>query len=314
MSGNRLHGILVTYRRPARLENTLNILDDQRRRLDTLVVVDNDPEMSARAVVGVRPSIDYISAGENVGPAGGIALGMRHVLSHAADDDWAVLLDDDDPPRRVDTFAVLADFGDGLRRDDPTVAAVGKSGTDFNIRLARAIRVPDHLLAGAIPSDCIGGNQVPFISVHAIRAVGLFDERLFFGFEELEYGLRLWAAGFRIYVHGGLWREDRTYHNRLGLRTEPDRHLSHVTWRRYYSIRNLIYILRKRGHPVAAGRVAARSLIKPVYNLPRQPRLARQHLRCAIRAVADAYRQRMGRVVEPVAKYDFQDELGQAPS
>lgn len=277
------------------------------------MVVDNDPDESARAVVADRPGIDYVSTGDNVGPAGGIALGMRHVLSHAADNDWAVLLDDDDPPRRSDTFAVLADFGDGLRRDDPTVAAVGKSGTSFNIRLARAIRVPDHMLGGAIASDCVGGNQVPFISVHAIRAVGPFDERLFFGFEELEYGLRLWASGFRIYVHGELWRDDRTYYNRLGLRTEPDRHLSNVSWRRYYSIRNLIYILRKRAHPLAALKVAARSVLKPLYNLPRQPALAGRHLRIATRAIADAYRQRMGRTVEPEAKYDLQDEPRQAP-
>jgi GT2 family glycosyltransferase len=308
-----LHGVLVTYRRLAQLENTLKVLDDQRRSLDTLAVVDNDPGGSARRVVPDRPGIEYIHAGENIGPAGGIALGMRHVLGYADDDDWVVLLDDDDPPRRADTLAVLADFGDDLRRGDPTVAAVGKSGTNFNIRLARSIRTPDHMLDGPVPSDCIGGNQVPFISVHAIRTVGVFDERLFFGFEELEYGLRLRAAGFRVYVHGGLWREDRAYHNRLGLRTDPDRRLAHLSWRRYYSIRNLIYILRKRGHPISASKVTARSLLKPLYNIPHHPALAGQHLRVAMRAIADAYLQRMGRTVEPEAKYDHQDELGQAP-
>lgn len=293
----------MTYRRPRQLAEAIRSLDQQQRKLDSLVVVDNDPAQSARTVVAEHGGIDYVATGDNIGPAGGIALGMRHILSRAADDDWAVLLDDDDPPRTTDTLAVLAKFGDALRREDPAIGAVGKSGTNFNLKLARAIRVPDHLLDGAVPSDCVGGGQVPLISVHAIRAVGLYDERLFFGFDDLEYGLRLWAAGFRIYVHGGLWRQDRAYHNRIGIRTEPDRHLSPVNWRRYYSIRNLIYILMKHGHHTSAIRVSVRSLAKPVYNLPRQPLLASQHFLIAARAVVHAYVRRMGRTIEPVAKH-----------
>ena len=43
-----LHGVLVTYRRPVEVAEMLRRLDDQVRRLDTLVVVDNDPAAGCR--------------------------------------------------------------------------------------------------------------------------------------------------------------------------------------------------------------------------------------------------------------------------
>jgi glycosyltransferase involved in cell wall biosynthesis len=301
-----LHGVLVTYRRGDHLEATLERLASQGRRLDTLVVVDNDPAQSARGAVERRAdgptAVTYLPSGANLGPAGGIALGMRHVLVAASDDDWMVLLDDDDPPRTADMLGALEELGTRLRASDPKVGAVGAAGTRFDAGRARVMRIGDADLVEAVPSDCVGGNQLPFYSVHAVRAVGVFDERLFFGFDDLEYGLRLRAAGFGVYAHGRLWRDGREHYGRLGIETPPQRRLGEASWRRYYSLRNLLYILRRRGQRGAALRLAARGLAKPIYNLPRRPRLAVRHLRLNARAVADAYAGRMGRTVEPVPK------------
>jgi GT2 family glycosyltransferase len=308
MGATAIHGVLVTYRRPRDLEIMLARLREQERLLDTLTVVDNDPAESGRAAAesgaaanGVRAR--YLPAGDNVGPAGGIAIGMRHVLTFAADDDWIVLLDDDDPPRTPDMFAALEELGTRLRREDRTVAAVGLAGTRFDLARGRVMRIQDDQLTGPVPSSCVGGNQLPFYSVHAIRAVGVFDERLFFGFDDLEYGLRLRAAGFSVYAHGRLWHREREFGGRLGIQTPPGRMLAAASWRRYYSLRNLIYILRRHGRHLAALRVAVgRGFGKPVYNLPKDPALALQHLRLNSRAVLDAYTGRMGRTLEPTSK------------
>jgi hypothetical protein len=135
--------------------------------------------------------------------------------------------------------------------------------------------------------------------VAALRAIGVFDERLFFGFEELDFGLRLGAAGWSLHVDGDLWRRARTAAGRLDLDPQPSRGLDAPGWRRYYSLRNMIYILRKQGAGGGAVRQAARGLAKPVANLPRDPRNAVQHLRLNARAVADAYRGRMGLTLPP---------------
>jgi GT2 family glycosyltransferase len=306
-----IHGVLVTYRRPDDLEVMVRRLAEQERGLDTLLVVDNDPAESARGLTtrlaarnGVRdgPRVTYVASGANLGPAGGIALGMRHVLSHAADHDWVVPLDDDNPPRRPDMLAELERFATRLREQDPTVGAVGVCGARFEATQARGVRIPDDELNGAVRTDWIGSGNFPLYSVCAVRAVGVFDERLFFGFDDLEYGLRLGAAGFGVYAHGGLWHDDRAFWGHLADGTRPSRMLDEATWRRYYSMRNLVYILRKRGHHVGAARLAARNLAKPVYNLPRSPVLAARHLALTSRAILDAYRGRMGRTVSPAAK------------
>jgi glycosyltransferase involved in cell wall biosynthesis len=304
-TGGAVHGVLVTYRRPEALPETLRRVTGQTRPPDTLVVVDNDPDASARASVeatgrtGCATAVSYVAAGANLGPAGGIALGMRQVLAGAADDDWILVLDDDDPPPSLDLVADLVRFGDGLRADRPDLGGVGTCGARFQPARARSVRVPDDELAGAVPADWMGSGQFPLYSVRAVRTVGVFDEALFFGFDDLEFGLRLSAAGFPIYAHGELWRTSRAALGRLDFDASPSRDLGEPTWRRYYSLRNLVYILRKQGHDRAAARLVARSAGKVLYNLPRQPRLAARHLALNARAVTDAYRGRMGLTVPP---------------
>jgi rhamnopyranosyl-N-acetylglucosaminyl-diphospho-decaprenol beta-1,3/1,4-galactofuranosyltransferase len=304
-----IHGVLVTYRRPLEIAVMLRHLAEQERGLDTLLVIDNDPDESARDEVmalqaGDRdgPTVTYLPSGANLGPAGAIALGMRHVLGHAADHDWVLPLDDDNPPSAPDVLAELERMGSRLRAQQSNVGAVGVCGARFAPSRARSIRVTDDELTDVVRSDWIGSGNFPLYSVHAIRAVGVFDEQLFFGFDDLDYGLRLGAAGFGLYVHGGLWHRERTLDGRLGFDATPARTLGEPTWRRYYSLRNLIYILRKQGHRGGALRLAARGLGKPVYNLPRRPGLAAQHLALNSRAILDAYRGRMGLTVSPVAK------------
>ena len=104
----RLRGVLVTYRRPAQLATMLTAVAAQTRPLDDLVVVDNDPATETRQMLhAAAPVAEYIPSSENLGPAGGIALGMQRLLERAAEGDWIVTLDVDDPPRDVTTFATL---------------------------------------------------------------------------------------------------------------------------------------------------------------------------------------------------------------
>ena len=301
-----LHGVLVTYRRGEQLREYLDVLAGQTRALDSLVVVDNDVDASARHIVDTHglpeTEVHYLMSGDNIGPAGGIALGMCHVLDRATDDDWLLTLDDDDPPRTPDMIGELARFAVVLRDTDPTVGGVGLCGGCFDGRRGRFVTVADSELDGPVRSSWIGGNQLPCYSVRAVRAVGVFDKRYFINFEELDYGLRMADHGYRIYAHGRLWRLERERAGRLNRKVAPDRRLADPSWRRYYSLRNLVFLLRQRRRPLVALRVAAESFAKPLVNLPRSPDLAWQHLRLNFRAVTDAYRGRMGRTVPPVAK------------
>jgi glycosyltransferase involved in cell wall biosynthesis len=266
--------------------------------------VDNAASNEARVEVEANAAhagtVEYLPAQENLGPAGGIALGMKRLLEHAGDEDWVMLLDDDDPPQSVDALSSLERFAHAAVAEDPRTAGVGLAGARFDWGKGRAVRVPDGDLAGLVTVDYVGGNKLPTYRVGAIRAVGPFRGDLFFGFDDLEFGLRLTNAGFRLYVDGHRWRKRRARKGHLGRTDGPPLRLADVGWRRYYSLRNVVWILRSRGRPWTALRLAAvAGAGKPFLHLARSPRQALRHLGLNARAVRDGWRGRMGRTIEP---------------
>jgi GT2 family glycosyltransferase len=301
---SRLYGVLVTFRRPAELRDTLHRLADQARRLDHLVVVDNAPVPENEAVLdGYRATggeADYLPAPENLGPAGGIALGMEHVLRLAGDADWVVTLDDDDPPADPGQLARLETFAHRMAETDPRVGAVGLVGARLDPRRGRLRRLADHELRSAVTVDYVGGDHFPFVKVGAIREVGPFRKELFFGFDDLDFCIRLKRAGYRIYVDGDAGAVRRASLHRMGIEKRPDVRLGEPSWRRYYSLRNMIVILRSHGRWPAAMRLTMVAGIgKPLANLVRTPRQAVRHLRLNLRACRDGWTGRLGRRVEP---------------
>ena len=298
---SRLIGLIVTYRRPDELAETLSRLAAQDRPLDRVVVIDNAADGATEDVVRSYPgAAEYVPVSENLGFAGGVSLGMEHVLRFAADDDWIVVLDDDDPPPSSNILAELEAFASEMRRGDPATAVVGMHGARFDWSKGQIVRIPDRELAGPVLVDYVGGNALPFFRVHALRKAGPFSRAIFFGLSEVEHGLRLRRAGFALYAHGDLWREARTNAGRLRVRGGPRYRLGVADWRNYYSLRNTIYILRKFGRRRTAIKVTLiRGLAKPLVNVVLSPRLAWAHLKLNARACRDGWTDRMGRTVEP---------------
>jgi len=301
----RLFGVLITFRRPDELSECLRAVAAQTRPLDHLVVVDNAPGERTRAIVAeLAPGARYVAAPENLGPAGGIALGMSEVLPDAADHDVVMILDDNDPPPGDDVFALLWDFRAEVAATDPKVGAVGMIGVRFDHARGRVVWVSDDELRAhrAVPVDAIGGGLMPFYSAAAIRDVGLPRADLFFGFDDFEFGLRLRAAGWSMYTLGPLFLRARAGLGELDMDLVPSRALGPVSWRRYYSLRNLVWLLREQGNTSAAVRVSVVvGFAKPIANLVVRPRLAWGHLRMNARAVRDAWTGRLGRTVEPAS-------------
>lgn len=300
----QLHGVLVTFRRPGWLTITLDRLAEQVRPLDRLVVVDNGPLPESEAQVKRHEAggrlVEYLPMAENLGFTGGVEFGMQHVLRTADDGDWIILLDDDDPPALPTDIRDMHRFAEQMLQHDPKTACVGIAGGRFDFRRGRIRRVPDTELNGPVPVDYLVSGRLPFYSVAAVRAVGPFHGPLFFGLSEIEYGLRLRRAGFSLYGNGRLWWATRAKSGRLNVTPTPSRRLSELRWRRYYSLRNTVYVLRRYGHPVTALRVSLiHGLLKPLANMFVAPRAALGHLCLNWRAVRDGWAGRLGCTVEP---------------
>jgi hypothetical protein len=295
----RLHALVVTYRRDQQLALTLTALARQSRPPDTVTVVDNDPEQSAKPVVDAVAIAQYVATGSNLGPAGGLAAGFDVIDTMAKPDDFVVFVDDDDPPWSETILEELLAFRAACPGSPSRVGAVGAAGAIFNRRTGLLRRLNDSELVGAIRVQYLGGNQFPIYSVGALRESGCSRPDLFFGFDDLELGLRLEEHGYALFGAAELWaprraelgRNKMSARDAAGIRTQN-------SWRRYYSVRNLIWIARVHGGPVAPLVTTVRSGLGPALaDITRKRSLAAG--RPALRGVRDAWLNRLGQRVTP---------------
>ncbi len=295
------HGVLVTYRRAEALEDHLRRLARQTRPVASLLVMDNAADPAVEALVdgpvgrAAAERVAYRAMPDNAGPAGGFRTGVTETLVAAADDDVIVLLDDDDPPWRDDTFESLVETLDELRPDHPEIGGVGVFGARLEGRGRRRVDTPP----APGPVHYLSGAGCPHYTVAALRSAPGPDPTLFFGFEELELGLALRRAGH------SLWSSGLAADHGCRDYVQPTRAsltVSDPSWRRYYSVRNLITVLRRDGRTRDALAVsAAAGLGKPLINLALRPRTAWANLRLTAPAVAHAWQGRLGRHIEPAA-------------
>ncbi len=301
---SNVHALLITYRRPELLHEVLAAVGNQTTPPSAVLVLDNDSDPAVESIVRSLPNLEvgYVGLPDNLGPAGAISVGLALVLPHAAPDDWILLLDDNDPPWRSDLLEELLDFAHARCRHDPSIGAVGIDGACINRRTGLLHRSTERSEDGAIRVDYLFSGYLPLYRVEAIRSVGPFDGDLFFGFEELEFGLRLASSGYRALVAADLQaaadasvtpgRRERNVLSKSPGNTA-------IQWRRYYNHRNLLRIYA-RYHlwgPLLVVAIAfpAAALGRSLLSSPREvTQLARTYARASI----DAALGRLGRRVE----------------
>ena len=290
--------MVVTFARPATLDSMLSALARQTRRPDHVLVVDNGSDDEVARVAALHGA-EYVDSGDNIGPAGGNALALSHLLPRLAEDDWILFIDDDDEPGDDTLLQRLASFGEDLYRSDPRLAGVGIGGSIYRRRLGIFRRPEDHELAGTVDLDVLFGGSLPMYRAAVLREVGGFDARLFWGFEEAEFGLRLRSLGYRLCAPGPLFLQARQLGGTAGiasgtLRTPPAK----TAWRRYYSVRNSTVLARRYGGPMASTVAGIGGAAKGVLTLARAHRPVAEVV-LPVRGAVDAFLGRLGRRVDP---------------
>lgn len=294
----KLWGVIVTFRRPEVLRVMLTRIQEQTMVPDHLLVVDNGSDPAARRAAE-EAGAEYVDSGDNIGPAGGIALGMERILEQAGENDWLVLFDDDDPPTRSDMLSELWNFATACIAKEDRAGGVGVVGARYDRRRGVFRRVPDKDLRGAVPVDYIGGGQFPIYSFEAIRACGIFDRDYFFGFDDAEYGLRLRGAGYSLFAHGEVWQQQRAENGRLNLDKSALRTADESSsWRRYYAVRNITLIARQYGAPLTPLLVACGSGARATIAQARAKRPLKD-LVLPMRGALHGLLGRVGRTVDP---------------
>ena len=293
-----LHAVVVTYRRPLQLELTLSALSRQTRPPDSIVIVDNDPTESARSIVEGINGLTYLPAHDNLGPAGGIALGMIGVLAKSDGDDSVLLIDDDDPPPHVDTVERLLHSLKLAQTQGHRCAGVALTGARYRRTRGDFVRVPDSELSGLVQVDYLGGGQCPIYVVDALRSVSGSDSGLFFGFDDADLGLQFRKAGWELLIPGDLWMAMRKLNGRQGVGTPQRSATPAAPWRQYYSSRNAIHLARRYGTRRAVLETALRGFVlTPAHRWIRQR--SAPSARAAASGTLAGLRRELGRTVDP---------------
>ena len=262
----RVIAVVVTYRRHELLRRCVDAIAGQTRPPTETIVVDNGG--IARDVLGGRPGVRVMEPGENLGPAGGYALGFAEALAARADAIWAV--DDDVVPAPECLQRLLAAHTAGA------VVAVPLQ------------RKPDGVRG--FPPSWNG----PLFDAKVVREVGLPRADLFFWAEDTEYVARLRAHGRRrTHVPDAV-----VLHLNPGARRRGEPR----DWQLYYEVRNTLeYRLRIRRATIKG---VARAMVDVLGKLVSILVLERDKLR-SLRlwwsGVRDFLRGTLGRVEEPTA-------------
>jgi len=255
----RLAAVVVNHKTPEDTALAVKSLLASERRLDAIVVVDNDsaPDLqrTAKAWAG---QVQYTHTGRNLGFAGGANVGVRAALAGDAD---AVLLLNSDAEvsascvgRLDQALQAAPHVGIAapllLSRED--AAVVASAGIDYDTHTGRmrerhAGRRHDDV--DTAPGERIAASGCALLVARETwERVGLLDERYFFGFEDIDLCLRAGAAGIRtVLVDGAV-----AYHQGGGTLAPTSRR------RFYFAARN--HLLLAHDHP-GGGALAA--LVRP---------------------------------------------------
>lgn len=297
MNKLKFAGFIMTYNRSEILEKTIEIIFQQSCAPEKLLIVDNsDNNITRDLIAGLKSKkwpLEYVYTGFNAGPAGAANLGLQTLSEEGFD--WIYWGDDDDPPSFPGVFEELINIGNKF----PRVGAVGSVGSKFNFRTGIMERFKDKELDGVLEVNAIGGNHNLIVNGNAIRISKIFpDVTLFFGFEEFDFLQRLKLDGYKILVSGQSLYEHRKLKNRLGpqkIYNLLPQERKHLLNRKYYSDRNLIYILfYNLNSPLAGVMVLIRILAKSVFGFFRDFKSGFSNLKISMKAIYDGIFKRMG--------------------
>lgn len=214
----KITAVVVTYNRKALLQECLDSILSQTRKVDSVIVIDNASTDGTDKLFGSGakydfPGVDYRKMDSNLGGAGGFYEGIK--ASYKSNTDWVWIMDDDTIP----TETALQEFCKSLEviEDDPSFLASSVFGIN-----KEPMNVPEldnrrsengyqdwykYLDKGILKIE-----NATFVSLlinrKAIEKVGFPYKNLFIWGDDKEYTLRLsryygpaYMCGNSIVVH-----------------------------------------------------------------------------------------------------------------
>ena len=239
---NSFAGFIMTYERPEILLSTINIVFEQTLPPEKLLIIDNSFSNNTQDFVQKLnlPNIHYHRVGYNSGPAGAAAIGLKMLSDEGYD--WIYWGDDDDTPYFENTFEILIN----MALNNNYVGCVGSVGQFLNFKTGFIKRVPDNDLYNnkILEVNNIAGGMSKIVNGKMVKEFQIFpDSKLFYGFEELDFDLKVKKVGYKLFINCEHFLKHRVKFNRVNLgKKKLLNKTSNQLRREYYSIRNILYI------------------------------------------------------------------------
>lgn len=293
---------IITKDRPLELIETIKELMSQSFPPSYILVVDNGTQTESRdCITHLNDArISHHLMGYNAGPAGGAYWGMKLLFEKGYD--WVLWVDDDDPPKFDNLIEDL--FEIVHHNDNECLGMVGSVGERFDRIKGKIVRFYDEQLTGFLEVDTISGNMFPLVSKRTFDKGILPSKNLFFGFEDLDFGLSIKRSGLKIITSGDLHLKHRKLAGRLNLKKNKSFKRSiHSIWREYYSVRSLIFILlHQEKSLIGTLSCISRNLIKSVFVYKYGFSYGIKSCRIILLGLFDGIFKRMGMRITPVLK------------
>jgi GT2 family glycosyltransferase len=287
---------IITYKRSNELIHMLQKISEQTVIPQHILIVDNDPDQSAKDVPSLFANlfIEYHPVGYNAGPAGAANYGLDYLSKKAYD--FIAWLDDDDPPYFNDTFEHLL----SILNENKQCGCVGLVGQHFNHHLGVIKRVDNDELTGKglLSVSYIAGNMIKIVNAEVVRSKNILPEKkIFFGFEELEFDLKLQKAGYTLLVDKESFYRHRKLYNRLNI-TQPlfSKKNNKQLIRDYYSTRNLLFIMNQNKFYFAFVSVIFRVIFKSLAGFIYGPLYGIRNLKYQTRGVLHYFIRKYGQI------------------
>jgi GT2 family glycosyltransferase len=270
---------VLTYRRPHLASQVVaDLLRNEGLDPGQVVLVVNgeggldDSDLEQRITV--------LSLPRNLGPAGGFAHALRHSLETFRAP-WIYLCEDDQASNRLPSPR-LRDLLDDVQRFErnvpgPPVGLVLASGMNIDMRTGRTHRLAIESSGSRFQEAGFGPWWGALLSRDVVTAGLLPDENMFWWAEDLEFCLRVRAAGFRVIV------------DLIGHKGSRNKGISGESWCAYYMARNQFYLRRRHGN----FRWTVLHVLKTVRRFQLAP--SKAHRIAIVRGFIDGLRGRTGR-------------------
>lgn len=241
--------VVVTYNRKDLLLRCVEALHRQTLKPSRILIVNNassDGTVAALEEGGwlAHPDIELLNLTENSGGAGGFSAGVQHAVQGGAD--WVWVMDDDALPK-PDAMRNLAS-----RRLDPRnlYGSTAVKGVDLSWPMMPiGGRSSDAIYSSSAQPDEVKVQFIPFlgllISAQTVRTIGAPDAGFFLAADDVDYCLRARSAGADIV----LIRDSQIEHpaserSSFQLPWRKFYSLKLPPWKRYYDVRNRIFVAR----------------------------------------------------------------------